>query len=230
MLSGADVAILMTAAPSSENGGMAYNGPLLKTGSPPLAWVALVPDALTGAISFAHELGHLFGCRHNRQGAVGQFIEGSGIDEVFSLLAAPSCGQKQHRTDREVEPSGFGRDTGFGYRARGDNYHTVMAYPTPTHNRWIPYFSSAYLKYRGAPLGNAWSDNRATLMENRFLVSMTGGGGGGGERSLLRLLHKNPWPTGSAPPYHCFPRGDMSSRQPWDHFLLLHNMPTLPRC
>ena len=91
MLNGADVAILLTAAPSSENGGMAYNGPLLKTGSPPLAWVALVPDALTGAISLSHEVGHLFGCRHNRQGAVGQSMGRSGGGEVSSPLAAPSC-------------------------------------------------------------------------------------------------------------------------------------------
>ena len=38
LLKGADVAILMTATTSRNHVGMAYNGPMLKTGGPPLAW------------------------------------------------------------------------------------------------------------------------------------------------------------------------------------------------
>ena len=67
MLGGADVAILMTATVSSGHGGMAFNGPMLKTGGPPLAWVALGRSLRAGEIALAHEVGHLMGCRHNRK-------------------------------------------------------------------------------------------------------------------------------------------------------------------
>ena len=67
MLRGADVAILMTASVSRGHGGMAYNGPMLKTGGPPLAWVALGRSLRAGEIALAHEVGHLMGCRHNRK-------------------------------------------------------------------------------------------------------------------------------------------------------------------
>ena len=66
LLKGADVAILMTATASTNYVGMAYNGPTLKTGGPPLAWVSLGRSIPAGEISFAHEVGHLMGCRHNR--------------------------------------------------------------------------------------------------------------------------------------------------------------------
>ena len=38
LMKGADMAFLMTATTSTNHVGMAYNGPMLKTGGPPLAW------------------------------------------------------------------------------------------------------------------------------------------------------------------------------------------------
>ena len=64
ILNGADIGILMTGTPAENDGvchGMAYGGPPSKE-NPPLAWVH-PEDKLT----FLHELGHIFGCQHNRE-------------------------------------------------------------------------------------------------------------------------------------------------------------------
>ena len=58
---------------SSDAGGAAYLGPSSQTGSPPIGWVQL-GDALI----FAHEVGHLFGCEHNRE------VEGGGSSNDYS--------------------------------------------------------------------------------------------------------------------------------------------------
>ena len=84
LLKGADVAILMTATASRNFIGMAYNGPMLKTGGPPLAWVSLGRSVPAGEISFAHEVGHLMGCRHNREQAF-EWLEIIGIHVKWKI-------------------------------------------------------------------------------------------------------------------------------------------------
>ena len=92
-----------------------------------------------------------------------------------------------------MEPHGglFTLETGFGYHVRGSNYHTVMAYPTARHNEWIPYFSADRFRFRGLPIGDPLNDNRRTLLENRFLVAMTGSEGSLHYASALRLLSRD---------------------------------------
>ena len=58
---------------SSDASGAAYLGPSSQNGSPPIGWVQL-GDALI----FAHEVGHLFGCEHNRE------VEGGGSNNDYS--------------------------------------------------------------------------------------------------------------------------------------------------
>ena len=66
-------------------------------------------------------------------------------------------------------------ETGYGYLVEGTRYRTTMAYQTTFVNDvWIPYFSSKDLTYEGVPIGDADNDNRAKLIENRFLVSQVG--------------------------------------------------------
>ena len=95
LLKGADIAILMTSSgasrqiiclyqyalksyshcflQSSNAGGAAYIGPSSQTRAPPVGWVKL-GDALI----FAHEVGHLFGCRHNRE------VMGGGSNNAYN--------------------------------------------------------------------------------------------------------------------------------------------------
>ena len=232
LLNGADVAILMTATTSSLHVGMAYNGPMLKTGVPPLAWVSLGRSIPTGEISFAHEVGHLLGCRHNREQPLsgvkdlGEKMKNSVLMKTICSCGSPSSMYALPNTDRESEPDGglVTQETGFGFHVKGSNFYTVMAYPTARHNVWIPYFSAEYFKYRGMPIGNAWNDNRRTLIENRFLVSMTGSEGSTYHESPIRLLSQKStsYNFGS---YHC-----TSSQISWDQIFHQHEMPILPRC
>ena len=62
LLNTADMAILMTGTPTDKSVGLAWLGPPIKYGTLPIAWV-YPEDPLT----FLHELGHIFGCLHNRE-------------------------------------------------------------------------------------------------------------------------------------------------------------------
>ena len=121
-----------------------------------------------------------------------------------------------------MEPHGglFTQETGFGYHVRGSNYHTVMAYPTARHNEWIPYFSADRFRFRGLPIGDPLNDNRRTLLENRFLVAMTGSEGSMHHAAALRLLSRE-----SLPPR----RATTWAREMRDQNLQ-HAMPFMPRC
>ena len=137
-------------------------------------------------------------------------------EENSQFVALPNA-------NRELESNGglVTHETGFGFHVRGSNFYTVMAYPTARYNEWIPYFSANNFKYKGLLIGDAMNDNRRTLIENRFLVSMTGS-----EESPLRLLSRNASPSRSYNfgSYHCAASGQIS----WDP--MLHSMPMLPNC
>ena len=141
LLNSADTAILMTATAANcgKTGGAASLGPSQITGVPPTAWATVGATWGSGVEMFTHEVGHLFGCLHNRETMVGD----------------------------------LSNDTGYGYLVNGTKYRTTMAYPTDS-NIWIPYFSSKDLTYEGVPIGDADNDNRAKLIQNRFLVSQVG--------------------------------------------------------
>ena len=66
LLNTADIAILMTGTPADNLSGLAYVGPPVKYATLPIAWV-YPGDPLT----FLHELGHIFGCLHNREAEQG---------------------------------------------------------------------------------------------------------------------------------------------------------------
>ena len=102
-----------------------------------------------------------------------------------------------------------------------------MAYPTTRHNRWIPYFSADFFKYRGLSIGDALNNNRRTLIENRFLVSMTGSEGSIHDETPIRLLSRkaSPWTPYNFGSYHC-----TSNHISWDQILHQHRIPLLPRC
>ena len=65
-------------------------------------------------------------------------------------------------------------DYGYGYLVNGTRYYTTMAYSTGSNDTWIPYFSSKDLVHEEIPIGDAKNDNRAELIQNRFLVSQVG--------------------------------------------------------
>ena len=81
ILNTADMAILMTstaidrifikqgAMALRQNGGRAFGGPSPIEKKPPLAWVSAGYDVTVGdpVQSFTHEIGHIFGCYHNRE-------------------------------------------------------------------------------------------------------------------------------------------------------------------
>ena len=62
LLNSADIAVLMTGSSTEKTLGTAFLGPAEKTGEPPIAWVFPVHDW-----TLIHEIGHLFGCLHNRE-------------------------------------------------------------------------------------------------------------------------------------------------------------------
>ena len=144
-LKGADTAILMMATNTKCSmgsvSGVAFLGPPQIKGLPPVGWVSVRSPRSSVVESFTHEVGHLFGCRHNR--------------ETF-------------------KDGGHNNETGYGYLVNGTRYHTTMAYETRSHDIWIPYFSSKDLTYKGFPIGDAQNDNRAKLIQNRFLLAQVG--------------------------------------------------------
>ena len=62
LLKTADIGILMTGTRSAIANGMSFEGPSQKEHVPQIAWV-YPEDELT----FLHEVGHIFGCEHNRE-------------------------------------------------------------------------------------------------------------------------------------------------------------------
>ena len=139
LLNSADIAVLMTGTPSDRGrvAGRAHFGPPDETGDPPICWVFPKME-----ISLLHEIGHIFGCRHNRE---------------------------IHRGDPNS------KDSNFGNLVKGTNVATIMAYPTKTHCKRVPYFSSRDIKYNGEwRLGNAQEDNRKHIIQKRFLMSQRG--------------------------------------------------------
>ena len=80
---------------------------------------------------------------------------------------------------------------------------------------------------RGLSIGDAWNDNRRTLIENRFLVSMTGSEGSIHHESPIRLLSQKSPPS---TPYNFASYQCASALISWDQILLQHRMPILPRC
>ena len=74
MLNTADIAIVMTATHveywTGSTGGAAWLGPAPKERRLPLAWVgagSAMVESYDPVQPFAHEIGHLFGCDHNRE-------------------------------------------------------------------------------------------------------------------------------------------------------------------
>ena len=97
LLNTADIAILMTSSPwrgrdlmgEKRNAlGESYFAPF-KSGSPPLAWACA-----KSPLAFVHEIGHLFGCNHNREEFVrygcqyysnyGYLLEGSTMKTIMA--------------------------------------------------------------------------------------------------------------------------------------------------
>ena len=141
ILKSADTAIILTATVANCAAGAAHSGPSQITGEPPFGWVAI--GALVSRVQvFAHEIGHLFGCQHNRE-------------EMNGGLSNET-------------------DYGYSYLVNGTRYYTTMAYSTGSNDTWIPYFSSKDLAHEEIPIGDAKNDNRAELIQNRFLVSQVG--------------------------------------------------------
>ena len=138
LLNSADIAVLMTGTPSDRGrvAGRANFGPPDETRDPPICWVFPKME-----ISLLHEIGHIFGCRHNRE---------------------------IHRGDPNS------KDSNFGNLVKGTNVATIMAYPTKTHCKRVPYFSSRDIKCDGVRLGNAQEDNRKHIIQKRFLMSQRG--------------------------------------------------------
>ena len=90
----------------------------------------------------------------------------------------------------------------YGYYPEGTNMATIMAYPTETHDHWIPFFSSSSRLFNGKDcsyhcntvritdiglelrelnttqgqiaLGSPKHDNRKQIMKMRFIVSEYG--------------------------------------------------------
>ena len=91
LLNSADIAVLMTGTPSDRGrvAGRANFGPPDETKDPPICWV--FPQI---EISLLHEIGHIFGCRHNReihkgdpnsQGYnYGNLVEGSNMATIMA--------------------------------------------------------------------------------------------------------------------------------------------------
>ena len=144
LLNSADTAILITATHAGSLAGGALLGPTQITGGSPVAWVSIGSQWYSAVYAFTHEVGHLFGCLHDR---AQYMLEGTEM---------------------------VGNETGYGYLVEGTRYYTTMAYPTQSNNVLIPYFSSKDLTYEGLPIGDAENDNRAKLIQNRFLLSQVG--------------------------------------------------------
>ena len=143
LLNSADTAILITATKAGSAEGYASLGPTQITGGYPVAWVS-IKSLVSAVYTLTHEIGHLFGCLHDRE---------------------------QMRLDGTEM---VGNETGYGYLVEGTRYYTTMAYGSASNDVWIPYFSSKDLTYEGLPIGDAENDNRAKLIQNRFLVSQVG--------------------------------------------------------
>ena len=85
LLNSANIAILMTGAPTLEALGCAGTiGPSRRTNKPPIAWVFPQDD-----LTLVHEIGHIFGCHHNREASGkngGYLLKKSNM---FTIMAYP---------------------------------------------------------------------------------------------------------------------------------------------
>ena len=80
-----------------------------------------------------------------------------------------------HTIEQHSRESGqLTNNSNHGYYLEGTNMATIMAYPTETHDLWIPHFSSKDKALGGVPLGDDRHDNRNQIMKTRFLVSQYG--------------------------------------------------------
>ena len=148
LLNYADIAVLMVGTPCSDGTlGRAYVGPPSNRINRPVCWV-FPEDKLT----LIHEIGHLFGCKHNRE----------ALNSELNQLIPPAF-----RHD-------YYPGANYGNLLKGSNMATIMAYTDQTHNIKIPYFSSKELTYYGLRLGDAHHDNRMQIMKTRFIMSQLG--------------------------------------------------------
>ena len=135
LLNHADIAVLMTGSPSLNGTvGCSIGGPSDRR-NPPVCWVFPEDELI-----LIHEIGHLFGCEHNREEMGDKFMLGSN----------------------------------YGKLLRGTNMATIMAYPTKTNDKQIPYFSSNHRRFRGIKLGDYYNDNRMQIIKTRFMMSQLG--------------------------------------------------------
>ena len=148
LLNTADIGILMCGTQTKMAAGLA-NG-----SHPPIAWVYPWNDLV-----FLHEVGHLFGCLHDRESY--QNVTTNPIvqkhNEYVNTHVITNC-----------------TVSNFGYLVKGSNMYTIMAYRNKNHDHWIPRFSSKDKMYRGFPLGDSQNDNRGQIIKTRFQVSKFG--------------------------------------------------------
>lgn len=124
---GADLVVLLTSSSYGATYGIVSQiGPNDAT-----SYAIVTASAATGKYSFAHELGHLFGARHQQCG----YYNNSGCDDT----------------------PGFAHGYPFVYFLYG--YTTIMHQLRESFTR-VPYYSNPNVSY-GSPTGNAASNNNA---------------------------------------------------------------------
>jgi len=101
---------------------------------------------------FAHELGHNFGCDHNRLNAT------KGVPQLST-----------HNFGYLIQPRGQGMY---------DGYHTIMAYYNPHYWNKVNYWSSPTIIVHatGTPSGSGWNNNAKVITENRYGLGNCGNG------------------------------------------------------
>jgi len=95
-------------------------------------------------LSFGHELGHNFGCNHNRENS-----------------------SKQH-------PYAHGHFIGPTNDVKWKGYRSSMAYRKDGHYHRINYFSNPDVMYKGYPTGTEENNCARTIKENRFGMAAVG--------------------------------------------------------
>lgn len=108
-------------------------------GQVPGEW-ALVGAGRLGDFTFAHELGHNFGCNH-------------ALGDMWSDDSPPT--QKRNESDYAF---------GWHFTAGGKNYCTIMAYPGAGEEQ-LPYYSTPGKTHLGEPLGDAEDGDNVRKME-----------------------------------------------------------------